>query len=234
MRGPGAGPLCSASTDDAPAKPLADTGGVIEASGSTGGAAEEAAAIPAPATVSAQAGMSETQILGHLEGYYAKHAPGTKTDTELQSVAGRVFRGGSVRLNTPMKKKYGESFDEFVAGAGAPPATGPTEPTDETPDAEAAASSGPGAGVPGAGADTATSPDNAPATKPRGFMGTGMMTSGRLRADTLRKDKIDDLARVKFDINSESSTAESSTAAIIPVHLACYTPTPLPLDPRHS
>ena len=67
----------------------------------------------------AKAGMSETQILGHLEGYYAKHAPGAKTDAELQSVAGRVFRGGSVRLNTPMKKKYGESFDEFVAGADA-------------------------------------------------------------------------------------------------------------------
>ena len=63
--------------------------------------------------------MSETEILGHLTGYYAKHAPGTKTDAELQGVAGRVYRGGSVRLNAPMKKKYGESFDEFVAGARA-------------------------------------------------------------------------------------------------------------------
>ena len=59
--------------------------------------------------------LSEAEIFGHLKGYYAKHAPGAKTDDALQTTASRVFRNGTARLNAPMSKKYGESFDEYVA-----------------------------------------------------------------------------------------------------------------------
>ena len=61
--------------------------------------------------------LSEVEIFGHLKGYYGKHAPGTKSDDELQATASRVWRTGTARLNAPMSTKYGESFDEYVAGS---------------------------------------------------------------------------------------------------------------------
>ena len=74
---------------------------------------------PAPRVPAAapKSQLSQAEIFGHLRGYYAKHAPGSKSDADLQGTAGRVFRDGTGRLNGPMKNKYGESFDEFVANA---------------------------------------------------------------------------------------------------------------------
>ena len=75
---------------------------------------------PAPRvpTAAPNSQLSQAEVFGHLRGYYAKHAPGLKSDADLQATAGRVARDGTGRLNAPMKKKYGESFDEFVANAG--------------------------------------------------------------------------------------------------------------------
>ena len=51
----------------------------------------------------------------HLRDYYATFAPGTKTEQELRTIARKVYTTNSIRLNAPLKKKYGVSFDEFVA-----------------------------------------------------------------------------------------------------------------------
>ena len=72
---------------------------------------------PAPRvpTAAPKSQLSHAEIFGYLRSYYAKHAPGSKSEADLQATAGRVFRTGTGRLNAPMKNKYGESFDEFVA-----------------------------------------------------------------------------------------------------------------------
>ena len=53
------------------------------------------------------------EIFQNLLAYYAKHAPAEKSDEELHGVASRVAKSSSGRINGPMYKKYGESFDEF-------------------------------------------------------------------------------------------------------------------------
>jgi hypothetical protein len=53
------------------------------------------------------------EIFQNLRAYYAKHAPAEKSDEELHGVASRVAKSSSGRINGPMRKKYGESFDEF-------------------------------------------------------------------------------------------------------------------------
>ena len=53
--------------------------------------------------------------LVHLQRFYAKHAPGTKTNTELTAVAEHCDKLGSgTWLDATLKMKYGESFSDFT------------------------------------------------------------------------------------------------------------------------
>ena len=55
------------------------------------------------------------KYLAQLQTFYAKHAPGSKTDTELTAVAHHCVKVDSTTwLDTPLKSKYGESFSEFT------------------------------------------------------------------------------------------------------------------------
>ena len=54
-------------------------------------------------------------IMAQLMAFYAKHAPGQKTEEELKAVAEQCRADGTESINGSLKKSYGESFDEFVA-----------------------------------------------------------------------------------------------------------------------
>ena len=63
--------------------------------------------------------IHEDELFGHLTRYYAKWKPGFKTDGELRSFARTVWREkarGVTRFSDTLKKTYGESLEDFIAG----------------------------------------------------------------------------------------------------------------------
>ena len=55
-----------------------------------------------------------------LAAYYAKHAPGQSTAEELLRMAIRAAKKGTSWLDKPLKRKYGETYTQFVADEASP------------------------------------------------------------------------------------------------------------------
>ena len=55
--------------------------------------------------------------MSQLMKYYNKHAPGTMAEERLMPIAKRCASAGTGWLSAPLKRKYGVSFDEFLAAS---------------------------------------------------------------------------------------------------------------------
>ena len=74
----------------------------------------------------ASTGVDE-EAVANLIAFYGKHAPGHKSDEDVRSVVEKI--GSPSKLNAALRKKYGQSFDDFVTELDRGPVQRPTMKT---------------------------------------------------------------------------------------------------------
>ena len=75
--------------------------------------------VPRPNTGPIPALAMET-YLTQLTDFHRKHTPGTKTEADLTPVAARCVVNGTGWLDGPLRKKYGQSLNEFLKADAEP------------------------------------------------------------------------------------------------------------------